>query len=112
MQLPDTESEICLQVPCLTYGMRGMIAASVEVKGPARDLHSGNDGGPPKSFTLCSVPCACKCNDLSPPIKQCSCQAGVRSRDMLINAMSSKLASYLIEQVYAQINVFACRGFQ
>ena len=34
-----------LQVPCLTYGMRGMIAASVEVKGPARDLHSGNDGG-------------------------------------------------------------------
>ena len=38
---------MCLQVPCLTYGMRGMIAASVEVKGPARDLHSGNDGGPP-----------------------------------------------------------------
>lgn len=37
---------MCLQVPCLTYGMRGMIAASVEVKGPARDLHSGNDGGP------------------------------------------------------------------
>ncbi|CAL8463359.1 g2893 [Coccomyxa elongata] len=33
------------EVPCLTYGMRGMIAAAVEVKGPARDLHSGNDGG-------------------------------------------------------------------
>ena len=26
-------------------GMRGMIALSVEVKGPARDLHSGNEGG-------------------------------------------------------------------
>jgi len=25
--------------------MRGMIAAAVEVKGPARDLHSGNEGG-------------------------------------------------------------------
>ncbi|KAK9917148.1 hypothetical protein WJX75_001304 [Coccomyxa subellipsoidea] len=33
------------EVPCLTYGMRGMIAAAVEVKGPARDLHSGNEGG-------------------------------------------------------------------
>ncbi|KAK9815459.1 hypothetical protein WJX72_003974 [[Myrmecia] bisecta] len=33
------------QVPCLTYGMRGMIAASVEVRGPAKDVHSGNDGG-------------------------------------------------------------------
>lgn len=32
-------------VPCLTYGMRGMITFSVEVAGPARDLHSGNDGG-------------------------------------------------------------------
>ncbi len=36
---------LLIQVPCLTYGMRGMIAAAVEVKGPARDLHSGNDGG-------------------------------------------------------------------
>lgn len=45
-ELQGTVSEdVCLQVPCLTYGMRGMIAASVEVKGPARDLHSGNDGG-------------------------------------------------------------------
>ena len=42
------------QVPCLTYGMRGMIAASVEVKGPARDLHSGNDGGLSKFFALAS----------------------------------------------------------
>ncbi|KAK9839468.1 hypothetical protein WJX81_003920 [Elliptochloris bilobata] len=33
------------QVPCLTYGMRGMISASIEVKGPQRDLHSGNEGG-------------------------------------------------------------------
>ena len=33
------------QVPCLTYGMRGMIAASIEVTGPTKDLHSGNDGG-------------------------------------------------------------------
>lgn len=32
-------------VPCLTYGMRGMIAASIEVRGPPKDLHSGNDGG-------------------------------------------------------------------
>lgn len=31
--------------PCLTYGMRGMISLSVEVKGPAKDLHSGNEGG-------------------------------------------------------------------
>ena len=34
-----------MQVPCLTYGMRGMISASIEVKGPERDLHSGNEGG-------------------------------------------------------------------
>ncbi len=33
------------RVPCLTYGMRGMISFSLEVRGPARDLHSGNDGG-------------------------------------------------------------------
>ena len=51
-----------LQVPCLTYGMRGMIAASVEVKGPARDLHSGNDGGLPadlpfnKQFSMVQMP--------------------------------------------------------
>lgn len=32
-------------VPCLTYGMRGMIALSIEVAGPDRDLHSGNEGG-------------------------------------------------------------------
>lgn len=31
--------------PCITYGMRGMIAMSVEVRGPSRDLHSGNEGG-------------------------------------------------------------------
>ena len=41
-------------MPCLTYGMRGMIAASVEVKGPARDLHSGNDGGPPHPLRAAS----------------------------------------------------------
>lgn len=29
--------------PCA--GMRGMIAMSIEVKGPTRDLHSGNEGG-------------------------------------------------------------------
>ena len=33
------------KVPCLTYGMRGMISLSIEVKGPSRDLHSGNEGG-------------------------------------------------------------------
>ncbi|KAF8073182.1 Cndp1 [Scenedesmus sp. PABB004] len=32
-------------VPCLTYGMRGMVTASLVVSGPSRDLHSGNDGG-------------------------------------------------------------------
>lgn len=32
-------------VPCLTCGCRGMISASVEVRGPERDLHSGNEGG-------------------------------------------------------------------
>jgi hypothetical protein len=53
---------VCLQVPCLTYGMRGMIAASVEVKGPARDLHSGNDGGLPPD------PCSLLCwTDATPP---------------------------------------------
>ena len=52
-------------MPCLTYGMRGMIAASVEVKGPARDLHSGNDGGAPHPLSTehicqtadCPTPC-------------------------------------------------------
>jgi len=33
------------KTPCLTYGMRGMLSLSVEVGGPQRDLHSGNDGG-------------------------------------------------------------------
>ncbi|GBF92924.1 hypothetical protein Rsub_05760 [Raphidocelis subcapitata] len=33
------------RLPCLTYGMRGMVTASIEVSGPARDVHSGNDGG-------------------------------------------------------------------
>lgn len=33
------------RLPCLTYGMRGMISLSIEVRGPARDLHSGNEGG-------------------------------------------------------------------
>eukprot|EP01025_Chloroclados_australasicus_P062170 TRINITY_DN8164_c1_g2_i2.p1 TRINITY_DN8164_c1_g2~~TRINITY_DN8164_c1_g2_i2.p1 ORF type:complete len:973 (+),score=141.50 TRINITY_DN8164_c1_g2_i2:301-2919(+) len=32
-------------VPCLTYGMRGMITLTVEVTGPLREVHSGNDGG-------------------------------------------------------------------
>ena len=31
--------------PCMTYGMRGMINLSVEVRGPSKDLHSGNEGG-------------------------------------------------------------------
>ena len=31
--------------PCLTWGMRGMMTISVEVSGPEKDLHSGNDGG-------------------------------------------------------------------
>ena len=49
--ISDAEHGVCLllhcsmQVPCLTYGMRGMISASIEVKGPKRDLHSGNEGG-------------------------------------------------------------------
>jgi len=41
------------QVPCLTYGMRGMISASIEVKGPERDLHSGNEGGAAASTKEC-----------------------------------------------------------
>jgi hypothetical protein len=41
------------QVPCLTYGMRGMISASIEVKGPERDLHSGNEGGAAASDAEC-----------------------------------------------------------
>ncbi len=32
-------------VPCITYGMRGMMSVSVTVSGPQRDVHSGNDGG-------------------------------------------------------------------
>ncbi len=31
--------------PALTYGLRGLIYAQVEVTGPARDLHSGEFGG-------------------------------------------------------------------
>ncbi|KAI8105103.1 hypothetical protein M9435_000274 [Picochlorum sp. BPE23] len=31
--------------PCITYGMRGMMNMSVEIRGPAKDLHSGNEGG-------------------------------------------------------------------
>ena len=33
------------RLPCLTYGMRGMICLTVRVDGAGRDLHSGNDGG-------------------------------------------------------------------
>ena len=33
------------EVPCLTYGMRGMLCATVRVDGGGRNLHSGNDGG-------------------------------------------------------------------
>jgi len=33
------------RVPCVTVGMRGMINVSVEVSGPERDVHSGNEGG-------------------------------------------------------------------
>eukprot|EP00850_Spirogloea_muscicola_P002699 SM000010S04337 [mRNA] locus=s10:1062363:1070596:- [translate_table: standard] len=33
------------EYPCLTYGMRGLICLEVEVDGPAKDLHSGTDGG-------------------------------------------------------------------
>lgn len=32
-------------LPCLTYGMRGMISLSIAVQGPLKDVHSGNDGG-------------------------------------------------------------------
>jgi acetylornithine deacetylase/succinyl-diaminopimelate desuccinylase-like protein len=32
-------------VPCLTYGMRGLVKLRVEVEGAATDLHSGLDGG-------------------------------------------------------------------
>lgn len=31
--------------PCITFGQRGMITASIEVRGAAKDLHSGNEGG-------------------------------------------------------------------
>lgn len=63
VKLPHADSPARLQVPCLTYGMRGMIAASVEVKGPARDLHSGNDGGPQSSSPgkqSCTVTLSCQ----------------------------------------------------
>ena len=33
------------EIPCLTYGMRGMLCATVRVDGGDRNLHSGNDGG-------------------------------------------------------------------
>ncbi len=32
--------------PCLTYGLRGIVYFSVEISGPKRDLHSGEQGGP------------------------------------------------------------------
>ncbi|HTO91718.1 MAG TPA: dipeptidase [Candidatus Sulfotelmatobacter sp.] len=31
--------------PALTYGLRGILAAQIEVTGPAKDLHSGHFGG-------------------------------------------------------------------
>src|SRR5439155_11451188 len=34
-----------LQHPALTYALRGIVALEVKVQGPARDLHSGIDGG-------------------------------------------------------------------
>eukprot|EP00667_Euglena_gracilis_P000717 EG_transcript_716 len=33
------------RVPCLVYGLRGLLQLVVEVTGPAHDLHSGIDGG-------------------------------------------------------------------
>ena len=38
-------SRVGERLPCITYGMRGMISLSIEVRGPQRDLHSGNEGG-------------------------------------------------------------------
>ena len=32
-------------VPCLTYGLRGVIHASIEVSNKLADLHSGVEGG-------------------------------------------------------------------
>ncbi|KAI5299380.1 hypothetical protein KEM55_002211, partial [Ascosphaera atra] len=32
------------RVPCLTYGLRGVVHANLKVKGPHPDLHSGIDG--------------------------------------------------------------------
>lgn len=31
--------------PCLTYGLRGVVHATIEVSGAPQDLHSGVDGG-------------------------------------------------------------------
>ena len=33
------------QVPCLTYGLRGLINATVEISSDRPDSHSGVDGG-------------------------------------------------------------------
>jgi acetylornithine deacetylase/succinyl-diaminopimelate desuccinylase-like protein len=33
------------RLPCLTYGMRGMICLTLRVEGSSRNLHSGNEGG-------------------------------------------------------------------
>ena len=62
------------RVPCLTYGMRGMIALSIEVKGPTRDLHSGNEGGEsPRLYTLMCL-LDCPHWDSCSPLDRCLCE--------------------------------------
>ena len=85
------DTAACLQVPCLTYGMRGMIAASVEVKGPARDLHSGNDGGlqtsPLQQKVLHSNNTMSRISQLSPPWNSAEILTGLQGCSTSLSAI-------------------------
>ncbi len=51
--------------PALTYGLRGLLYAQIEVTGPARDLHSGHFGGAVANpaNALCAIIAALKDGD-------------------------------------------------
>lgn len=57
-------------------GMRGMIALSIEVKGPSRDLHSGNEGGELLANPWSPISLRKRtCNAVHPMNKLLPCQA-------------------------------------
>ena len=115
----DVYSWARMQVPCLTYGMRGMIAASVEVKGPARDLHSGNDGGmlylSLLRASLCSVDARDQCFQINKGLERRHC-AGVFNEPLsdlmkvlasLVDADNHILVKGFLDRVGVSPSLFA-----